>query len=428
MSWVVVSVDQFGNVGTPLAVVITAAFVALLAVFPALALWLGARAAPGASRVVAFAGAWLLIEWLRGWALTGFPWLSLGYSQVDAGLAGLAPVGGVYLIGLALAFAAAALAGALRERSVVYVTLLLGAALVWPAAHFSARMQWTQPVDGPFRVAAVQGAIAQEQKWLPTQRWKTLALYSRLSRDAGAADLVVWPETAVPAFFESVADEWLRPLAAELAGQGTTLVVGVPYEPGREYFNALVSFAGGGEQVYAKRHLVPFGEYLPFDAWLRPLLTWLEIPMSRFSAGPDEPPLLDVGRYQAAASICYEDAFGRETRAALPQARFLLNASNDAWFGDSLAPHQHLEIARMRSLETGRWMLRATNTGISAVIDADGRVSVRSPQFAEHVLIADLQPRAGATPYVRFGDWPAVLIALVSFLFGRPWRRTHSAQ
>jgi apolipoprotein N-acyltransferase len=236
----------------------------------------------------------------------------------------------------------------------------------------------------------------------------TLERYSRLSRAHWGRDLVVWPETAVPHFLHKVEQRWLTPLAREAKAAGSELLVGVPvYDSVRDrYYNGAVLLTGT-DQAYFKRHLVPFGEFLPFQILLGPLLDFMEIPMSDFSAGSGRP-LVTIGNRQAGLSICYEDAFGPEVREALPEAGYLINLSNDAWFGQSLAPHQHLEMARMRALETGRPLLRATNTGISALIDARGRLLATSPLFQETVLNGAVQPMQGSTPYGRWGDGPLV--------------------
>ena len=185
-----------------------------------------------------------------------------------------------------------------------------------------------------------------------------------------------------------------------------------------EYFNAMLSLGVGGRTLYRKRHLVPFGEYLPFDAWTRPVLDWLQIPMSDFTAGPEQQPLPLLAGYPAGVDICYEDAYASEIRRALPQAAFLVNASNDAWFGESLAPHQHLEIARMRALESGRYLLRATNTGISAVIDQHGALRGVAPQFARATLTENMQPLSGETPFIRWGNAAVVILATALLLIG----------
>jgi apolipoprotein N-acyltransferase len=214
-----------------------------------------------------------------------------------------------------------------------------------------------------------------------------------------------------------VEERLLGPLEAEARAQGTDLLIGIPMVDGPtgRYFNAMMVL-GEKRASYFKRHLVPFGEFVPFRTLFAPIGRALDIPMSSFSPGDGARPLVPVAGYHAAVSICYEDAFGEETIEALPEAAFLVNASNDAWFGDSLAPHQHLEIARMRSLETGRFMLRSTNTGISAIIDHGGRVRVRSPMFERHVLSGEVVPMEGMTPFARAGNAAAVVPALAALV------------
>jgi apolipoprotein N-acyltransferase len=231
---------------------------------------------------------------------------------------------------------------------------------------------------------------------------------------------VIWPETAVPSLAHRVEEEFLTPLAAEAEARGSEILLGIPVydEASGRYYNAMQTI-GPVRASYYKRHLVPFGEFMPLKPLLEPLIEWLAIPMSDFSPGDAAQPLVPVAGHQAGVSICYEDAFGEEVIQALPQAAFLVNASNDAWFGDSLAPHQHLQIARMRARETERYLLRATNTGISAIIGPRGELRGTAPAFTEQVLSGEVLPLQGLTPYARLGNWGVVLLALL--LMGAGW-------
>jgi len=242
-------------------------------------------------------------------------------------------------------------------------------------------------------------------KWDPESRIPTLRAYLELTRENWDSDLIVWPETAVPDFLNQVQNAFVKPLAEEAREQGTNLVIGIPIMnlAERAYYNGLISI-GSGEDSYRKRHLVPFGEFIPFKGLLGPIAEAFEVPMSDFSAGDGARPLLRVGEHLAGVSICYEDAFPSEVREALPEAAYLINVSNDAWFGDSLAPHQHLEMARMRARENERWMVRSTNTGVSAILDHRGDVVGTVPSFERGALTARLQPRVGATPFVYLGN------------------------
>ncbi len=419
VSWLHISIDQFGQVGWLLAVAATALFVAIIALFFAATGWLARQAdsRPLAQAMWLFPAMWTLLEWLRGWLFSGFPWLSLGYSQIDSALSGFAPLFGVYGVGWLTALVGGLLLCAALEpdRYLVYLGLALS---LFFAGDLLRQQTWTEPLGRPMTVSLIQGNIAQEKKWDPDMRLPTLALYSRLTRQQ-RSDLVIWPETAVPDYLHRVDDLYLRPLANDLAAHGGRLLVGVAvldWDSGRYYNGAVL--VGREQAAYFKRHLVPFGEFMPFGEVLRPLLAWMSIPLSDFSAGQSPRPLIRLGDIAAGLSICYEDAFGAEVIEALPEAAFLVNMSNDAWFGDSLAPHQHLQIARMRALETGRSMLRATNTGISALIGPHGELLQVTQAFEQRVLSGEIEPRSGATPYVRFGNRLVIGLLLLMLFVG----------
>ncbi|WP_275099950.1 apolipoprotein N-acyltransferase [Sedimenticola hydrogenitrophicus] len=435
--WLHISIDQFGNLGTAAAIALTLLFVLALALYYGLVGWLTARlwrrGGGDWSLLLTIPSLWVLGEWLRGWILTGFPWLVLGYSQIDSPLGGYAPLFGVYGVSWLLLLSVALLFRLLRpgvggRRWLGGRGWLAGGlVLLWGGGALLHQVQWTEPAGEPLQVSMIQGNIAQEAKWQRDSLRPTLALYTGLTREQWQSDLIIWPETAVPAFAHQVEETLLQPLAAEALANRSELLIGIPQWDGETgaYYNAMLSLGQDPDQQrgsYAKRHLVPFGEFMPLKRWLRPLVEWLQIPMSDFTPGDSPRPLLRLAGYYAGISICYEDAFGEEVIEALPQAAFLVNASNDAWFGDSLAPRQHLEMARMRALESGRYLLRSTNTGISALIDPKGKVQGFSPAFQQHVLSGEIIPMQGATPYVRVGNWAVVLfsclLVLVALLKG----------
>ncbi len=481
--WIRISLNEFGNMGVWLAHALTLVFILAMALYHgllgAMTAWLtgllmggpmvrrgcspppdnqgqpeahrppvmpkGALAA-WAGPLLVFPALWVLLEWLRGWLLTGFPWLNAGDSQVDGPLAGYVPLLGVYGVSLLVALSAGLLwrlmaardlsAGPSRAQSPRPLRSperwgLAGAlALIWLTGLGLARLDWTQAAGEPFRAAVLQANIPQSLKWNEESLYPTLRAYVELTREAfdQGAQVIVWPETAIPEFLDRVREPLLEPLTAEAGEAGARLVIGLPvldYEE-QTYFNGLISLGTGEEDLYRKRHLVPFGEFMPLRALLGPLARAFEVPMSDFSAGKAERPLLRVGPHFAGASICYEDAFPAEVIQALPEAAYLINVSNDAWFGDSLAPHQHLGIARMRALETGRWLVRATNTGISAIIDHRGQVRGTVPAFQRGIFSAPVQPRAGATPFARVGNLLPIGLALVMLggtLLAGWWRR-----
>ncbi|WP_018232143.1 apolipoprotein N-acyltransferase [Thioalkalivibrio thiocyanodenitrificans] len=420
--WIYHSLYLFGAAIAPLAAFITALFVAFLALYPALLGYLLARFGPrlpGLALAVCFPAAWVLFEWWRGWFLTGFPWLLLGTAHVDTALAGYVPVLGAYGASLA----AALMAGLLAWMVVRWSLRTLGGglaalALVWALGVGLARIEWTG-VDGePITVSLVQGNVDQKEKWGPDAVEEALELYGGLTRQALGSDIVLWPETAIPTFYHEV-EEPMTEIAAEVEAAGGALVTGIfvyRFATG-DMYNSIVHVTGH-PAAYHKRHLVPFGEYLPLRGLLMWLDDYLDIPMSDLSPGSGRP-LLDVGGIIVGTSVCYEDAFGGQVIQALPEAQLLVNVSNDAWFGDSIAPHQHLEIARMRSLETGRDMLRATNTGVSAVIGHRGELIATSPQFETHVLTAEARLRSGLTPFGRWGNGAALLLTFGLLLLSR---------
>jgi len=429
VSWIHESF-QFAQVAAPVAVVLTGALVALLALYPALLGALVARVAGGTRRwlpaVVFFPAAWVLVEWLRGWLFTGFTWLQLGYAMPDAPLAGALPVAGVHGAGWLAATAGAALLVGLRGGRRDRAAALVLVALVLGGTAALDTVRWTRPAGAALRVALVQGAVPQDQKWLPESRRPTMERYRALTRghlDAARAvglgiDLVVWPETALPGFYRSFAP-FLHGVAAQARAHGADLLVGVPVADPRtgRYHNSVAQVAAEA-RFYHKRHLVPFGEYLPLASLLEGVVRFMQLPISAFSPGPPAPALLETAGHPIGVSICYEAAFGDEIRRTLPAAALLVNVSNDAWFGDSIAPHQHLQIARVRAIETGRWLLRATNTGISAIVGPDGAVRARGPQFEPAVVAGEAEPMRGATPYVRFGDAPVIVAAALAALLG----------
>lgn len=425
--WIRISLNQYGNMAPWLAHLMTALLVASMALYYGVAGLLVSKLAAGprwSGPLLVFPAAFVLTEWARGWFFTGFPWLAIGYTQIDSPLSGLAPVVGVYGISLAVALSAGLLWGLLRWSGRERYAVPAGLCLIWIVGGVLGRIEWTEPDGEKFKATVLQANIQQSLKWDPDARIPTLRAYLELTRDNWDSDLIVWPETAVPDFLHQVRNAFIEPLAEEAREQGTELVIGIPVMDleARTYFNGLIS-AGSFDDVYRKRHLVPFGEFIPFRSLLGPLAEAFEVPMSDFSSGDAPRPLLQVGEHLVGVSICYEDVFPSEAIEALPDAAYLINVSNDAWFGDSLAPHQHLEMARMRALENERWLVRSTNTGISAILDHRGDVVGVVPSFERGAFTADVQPRSGATPFVHLGNWFAIgaafLMLAIAFLLGR---------
>jgi apolipoprotein N-acyltransferase len=421
VSWVYVSLHNFGAMPMPLAALATLLFCVVLALLPALAGYLCARLpAPDIVKLTVAAPAlWTLAEWTRGWIFTGFPWLAVGYSQVPwSPLSGYAPVLGVFGVSLATAATAGLLAALWLSRpsSLILHPSSLILVAVWATGFALKQVEWTRPVGEPVTVSLIQGNVAQDMKWRAEQLRATLDAYLELVSSA-AGRLIVLPETALPLFLDQVPPDYLEALAARARNNRGDLLVGVPERlQGGDYYNSVVSLGSSPAQTYRKAHLVPFGEFIP----LRPVLGWvvgvLAIPLQDFARGaPDQRPL-EVAGQRVAADICYEDAFGEEIIRQLPAATLLVNVSNVAWFGRSIAPRQHLQISQMRALETGRYMLRATNTGVTAVITPDGHVEASAPEFARAVLTREVRGFAGSTPFVAAGNYGA--LALCAALVG----------
>jgi apolipoprotein N-acyltransferase len=416
VSWVYVSLHDFGMMPAPIAATATLLFCLFLALFPAITtLALGRLVShPRTTALLLFPAVWTLMEWTRGWVFTGFPWLALGYSQTGTPLGAAAPLLGVYGVSFLTALCAGllflALTGVRRARLIPAAAFVVMAAGGYALSHVA----WTSPVGSPLQVSLLQGNIEQDFKFHAQRYASTLATYRRLVEQS-RGQLVVLPETAIPRFLDAVDPRYMEGLARVARERNGDILIGVPKrdDQGR-YFNSLISLGTSPEQQYSKSHLVPFGEFVPSGfGWI---VRVLSIPLSDFSRGPrDAEPLLLSG-LRIAPNICYEDAFGEEIIRQLPQANLLVNVSNVAWFGNSLAPAQHLQMSRMRSIETGRYMLRSTNTGITALIDERGRVLAELPQFTEGVLEGQALGFSGATPYVRWGNLPVILGCLLALL------------
>jgi apolipoprotein N-acyltransferase len=415
VSWIYISLSVYGGMSMGLAGFATLVFCSLMALSPALVGALqaspnGAERGSVSPRLKLLLGLpllWGMSEWARGWAFTGFPWLNLGYSQVpDSPLAGYAPVLGVYGVSFVMALIAALLAWSLTPRQQPALRLwALTAALALGVAGQALRgVTWTTPVGAPTTVSLLQGNVPQDLKWQPDKTHSTLDSYARMAA-ATPAQLIVLPETALPLFESELPDAYRARLTSIGRQNGGDLLAGLPTGSlDGAYYNSVISLGSAPSQRYHKTHLVPFGEYIPLKAVWGWVITVLHIPLSDFSRGaPDQRPLA-VGGQQVAMNICYEDVFGEEIIRQLPAATVLVNVSNLAWFGDSLAPWQHAQMSQMRALETGRMMLRATNTGLTAIIDPQGRLLASLPPFTSGSLSGSIQGYAGSTPYIRWGN------------------------
>jgi apolipoprotein N-acyltransferase len=423
-SWVYISLHDFGAMPPLLAGIATLLFCALFGLFPAIAGWLtvSKHCSPFIKNILLFPAIWILLEWARSWIFTGFPWLAVGYSQVPASpLAGYAPLLGVFGISFSVAASAGLLNLLLGGRSRTRALAMLVA--LWLGGMGLQNTEWTNPSGPALKVSLIQGNIPQELKWRDDQIVNTLETYRRLV-DASSSPLIILPETAFPLFYHDVPKIYLEKFAAHAQKNGGDLLIGLPERADPEhYYNSVLSFGSAPTQTYRKSHLVPFGEFIP----LRPVFAWvlevLQIPLLDFSRGPSDPMPLQVAGQHVAVNICYEDVFGEEIIRQLPQATLLVNVTNDAWFGDSVAPAQHLQMSQTRALETGRYMLRATNTGVTAVISPRGEVVSRLPLFTTGALVHQVQGYTGTTPYVHWGNYAMLMLCAMAIAFSvRPSR------
>lgn len=414
--WLYISIHVFGQAPLWVAMLIMIGLVLIMSAYCAAAGWIISRLTGGSARRLLFVGpaAWVTIEWLRGWLMSGFPWLAAGYSQIDSTLAGWVPLVGVYGASVVTVLSSAALLGALIEKGRTRWLYAGAVILPWVVGAALQPIQWTEATDGSLRTTIVQGGVSQDRKWLADQFKPTLELYRNALLEYHDSDLVIWPEVAIPSTIDQV-ERYIGEWQSDIQSQPRTLLFGIlerDLEAGK-VFNSVVMLNGHERQIYRKRHLVPFGEYFPVPDFVRKWMRLMSLPTSDMSAGDEDQPLLEgLSGDKMAVAICYEDAYGAEQLYALPEASVLINVSNDAWFGDSIAPHQHLEIARMRALEAGRYVVRATNNGVSAFIGPKGELLDTAPQFEYAAMTMDIIPHTGATPFVRSGNWPVITLLL----------------
>jgi apolipoprotein N-acyltransferase len=428
-SWVYVSIHVYGNAGVPLAAFLTLMFCAGLALLHALQSWLYARFVrplPG-GMLLGFAALWVLGEWLRSWLLTGFPWLYLGYAHVDTWLSGWAPITGVYGLSFAVAFTASCVFLAWRSRQTALLVSYGGLlATLWGGGLMLKPIEWVAPAsEEPLRVALYQPNIPLEKKWDRRNYRDILDQYERALRPTFSQDLVLWPESAIPRVYDGARD-FFDPIARRASLSDTVLISGVPTRDDGRYFNSIIALGQGSGQ-YDKQRLVPFGEYVPLEDWLRGLIDFFNLPMSDFSRGGRKQNPLQAGNHRVAPLICYEIAYPDLAARGARRAELLVTISNDSWFGRSIGPLQHLQMARMRALENGRYLLRGTNNGVSAIIDHRGQVLVRGEQFVETTLFGEAQVMLGHTPFTSFGSLPVLialglLLASMFLLYRTLWR------
>ena len=420
ISWIYISIHVYGETSPGLAIVLTMLLIMGLSLFPATLGWCYKKLFPApylSALLLGFPALWVLWEWVRSWLLTGFPWLYLGSSHVDSPLAGWVPLIGVYGVSFICVFSACSFIALNYNKSPAKIVWIFLTIVVWSAGIALKPIQWTTPDGQKLTVSLVQANIPQDLKWLESQVNNILNTYVSLTQSVIAkSDIVIWPEAAIVAPLPG-AQSFLDQLALLAQSEQATIITGIPVQEDNYHFYNALTVVGQGSGTYLKRHLVPFGEYIPLEASLRGAIDFFDLPMSSFVKGPQQANILKAQNISIASAICYEIAYPNALSGQLPEAQVLLTVSNDTWFGNSIGPQQHFEIARMRALETGRYLLRATNNGISAIIDEKGKVTHTAPQFIQTIITGSFQPMQGQTPLSYFGHLSIiVLIALTALI------------
>jgi apolipoprotein N-acyltransferase len=428
--WIYISLHDFGGMPWWFAGFCTFCLCAFMALFPAL---VGLLTVRFGSLLISAPVLWGLSDWVRSWIFTGFPWLTMGYSQVPhSPLAGYMPIIGVYGVSIITVFIATIVGVWLAKKpsDLIWKRNAIAALVVIIVAGGVLKVvEWTTPIGKPISVALLQGNVAQDEKWSPEKAQSTIDQYLDMIKTS-KAQLIVTPETALPVLASQLDLGVKHTLTAHAKQNGGDILVGlvqvsssVTQPDDDRYYNSALSFGSAETQYYSKNHLVPFGEFIP----LKQIFGWiyrdyLNIPLSDLSRGGTQQRPMNLVGQKVAVNICYEDVFGDEIIHQLPEATLLVNISNDAWYGESYAAHQHMQFSQARALETGRYMLRATNTGATAAIDQHGYVLAHAPHFSKTTLNVSVQGYAGSTPYVRWGNWPFIVFCF-SVLAYLLWRK-----
>ncbi len=421
--WIYISIHTYGEATVFLSTIITVGLISIVALFPAFTGYLLNNFFQKNDLykiVFAFPVIWVLLEWSRSWLFTGFPWLSIGYTQINSFLKGYAPILGIYGISYAVLVSAALLVNIAlhiknKQKKMLYQqTLVL--CLIWFFGGCFSLIHWTKPIGSPVQVSLIQGNIPQQLRWAPDQIVPTIKRYMELTSQHWDSKIIVWPEGAIPIPVQT-ASTLLDKMDFMAKKRGTTLITGIPIKvPDKpSYYNAIITL-GEGQGIYLKRRLVPFGEFTPDLGVLKKALDSLHIPMSDFIPGHSKSEFINVGDIKISAFICYEIAFPEQVNTPRTDINMLLTVSNDAWFGHSIAQAQHLQMAQMRSLELGRPSLFVSNDGITAIIDPHGKIQAAAPPHETYVLTGDVQPYEGQTPWQDSRLDP--LLVVMVFLLG----------
>ena len=423
-SWLFISIHRFGGANIPLSLLLTSLFIIALSLFIAFQTYIFTfifKSDTNYKWLIGFPASWVLFEWIRSWALTGFPWLLLGYSQTNSWLKGFAPIVGVFGVSFFVALSASLLFLIIIRKWKVKLYCLIALIVIWLAGLGFAQIHWTKPTGKTLKVSLIQGNIPQHMRWDPAFVKMIINRYINLTKTQWKSDLIVWPEAAIPLPLPDA-----KPLISRLdllsKKNNSSIILGIPIQANStRYYNSAIAI-GESKGEYDKRHLVPFGEYVPFEKMLRGIIQVFNLPMSSLIPNPNTNKWFSVKNIIIAPFICYEIAYDNLVRKSLPRAQVLLTITNDTWFGKSFATIQHLQIGQMRSIESGRYMLFVGNSGITAIITPQGCLSAAIKPFQVKVLRGKVIAMSGNTPWILFGSWPVLILLLVLIIVGFKFR------
>ena len=420
--WLYTSIHVYGDTGMALSLVMIAIMALAMGLFTGLQAWLYRRFFP--ETPLTFAPLWVFFEWAKTWIFTGFPWLFVGYAFTERFLDHYAPLFGVFGVSFVAIIIACSLVEICRRK----IFWIIPAAILGLGAWGASYLQFVQAKnDPPLTVSLIQGNIPQDMKWLTEYQYETLAIYSRLSRTEWGRDLIVWPESSIP-MFQTDIGSFLKKMQLQAEKTNSAWITGIPYWDLAEsqqfgypkYYNTIFATGADSSGLYKKQRLVPFGEYIPLSgmlSWVLPALQ-NDPSMSGFSRGPEQQAPLQLKDHRLGAAVCYEVAYPNLTRRNAAQSDFLVTVSNDAWFTGTAGPWQHLQMVQMRAKENGRWFIRATNTGVTAFIDENGKIVKQAPLDEPAVLRHELPAMQGQTLYTRLSDWPILIFSALLLLLG----------
>lgn len=414
--WVYTSIHTYGGTHFIPAIILTAIFSSFLGGFYWLFAFINQKLKLHQYSWLTFPALWVLLDWSRTWLMGGFPWLYIGYGFIDTPFENFAPIGGIFLVSFSILITISGLIAALHHRTAIPATLSI---VILASAYSLNDIKWTTSnTSKPITVSLIQGNIPQDMKWLVSMREETINIYKELTETEWGSDLVVWPESAIPMFFHE-AEKSLRETQKKSRDSNTALITGAPFVDITTrpvtFYNSIFTM-GNASGYYYKQKLVPFGEFIPLENFLRGAIPFLDMPMSSFTAGDDTQDNLMVKGYRFAPFICYEVMYPDFVRKHGGDSDVLVTISNDAWFGTTSGPHQHLEMVRMRALETGRYIVRATNTGLTVIISPNGKIINSTPQFERNVLRGTVYPTIGSTPFIDFGSTPIIFLCFAFLL------------